>query len=378
MKKLVIGITTSGSVNLLEGQLGYFTEKGYETYLLCPEDDRATKFCAIEGCKLLPVRISREISLANDFKSLLEIIKVFRKVQPDIINCGTPKMGLLGILAGRYCKVKYRIYTCRGLRYEFEKGIFRWILKRMEWLSGFFAHKIICISPSLRTRAVSDRIFDEKKCIVINKGSSNGINLKRFNISNVSSYSSLKHKNKLDLEGKFVYGFVGRMYDRKGISELYSAFCEIYKKDTDRVLLFVGPVEYSQIADKRIIDKINRHKGIISVGSQEDIPLFLSIMDVFLLPGWGEGFGNVLVQAAAMGVPVISTRATGTMDAVNDGFNGFLVEPRSVTQLIEKMDFLFENEETRIMMKNNGPLWAENFDNIVLWKAMEKIYNGGV
>ena len=143
----------------------------------------------------------------------------------------------------------------------------------------------------------------------------------------------------------------------------------------EKITLNMGVGE--AVADKKIIDRINSHEGIISLGAQDNVPLYLSIMDVFLLPSWWEGFGNVLVQAAAMGVPVISTKATGTMDAVNDGFNGLLVEPKSIKQLAEKMDLLFNDNETRIRMGRNGPLWAENFDNIIIWNAMEKIYNGG-
>ena len=104
--KLVIGITAEGSVNLLRGQLKAFKEKGYETYLLAPDSQRVQNFCKEEGCTHLHVDIKREISLLSDIKVLVEIIAIFREVRPDIINLGTPKVSLLGMLAGWLVGVK--------------------------------------------------------------------------------------------------------------------------------------------------------------------------------------------------------------------------------------------------------------------------------
>ena len=128
-KRLVVGITAPGSVNLLRGQLKYFYEQGFITYLAAPDDPKTRAYTEQEHCTLLPVAIERDISLLRDLTALWTIFKHFRKVQPDIVNVGTPKMGLLGTLAGALTGVRKRIYTCRGFRYEHESGIKRKILK---------------------------------------------------------------------------------------------------------------------------------------------------------------------------------------------------------------------------------------------------------
>lgn len=373
-KKLVVGITASGSVKLIRGQIKYFKRVGYETYLLAPDDERTRTYCAEEGCHLLPVKIEREISIFRDLISLWTIITIFYSLRPDIVNVGTPKMGLLGMIAARITGVKRRIYTCRGFRYEHEKGFLRKVLMTMERISGFLAQDIICISTSVKELGIRDKIFKAGKCHVIHHGSSNGINSHRFNAERISQPDILALKQQLNIEKKIVYGFVGRLVDRKGIAELYEAFTHVYEKDTNTRLLIVGPPEFEQITDKTLVDKFANHSGIIMPGRTDNVPLYLSVMDVFVLPAWWEGFGNVLVEAASMGIPVISTYGTGTRDAVSDGYNGILVDVKNTHQLTQAMTELLQNEKKRLEMGRNGVEWAKNFDSSIIWEGMKKIY----
>ena len=377
-KKLIIGITAEGSVNLLLGQLDYFKSLGYKTYLLGPLSERSAAFCKKEGCEHLVIDIEREISPLKDLKTLWSIIKIFKAIKPDIINLGTPKVSLLGMIAGTYVGVKKRIYTCRGFRFEHEKGFKRRLLISMEKITSKLAHQVICISKSVKTLGISHQIFNEDKVHVIHKGSSNGVNLNLFN-PELDQYKDVKNKvrSELNLEKSFVFGFLGRIVDRKGINELFQVFNEIYNKNQYARLLLVGPFEMNQIADKKLIEKIEGHPGIINFGKvkQEEVPGFMLAMDVFVLPAWWEGFGNVLVQAAAMGLPVISTTGTGTVDAVSDGYNGILVPVKSKEKLQDAMEKMMSDEKQRKEYGENGILWAQNFDRQLIWKGLDKIYN---
>lgn len=372
--KLVVGVTAPGSVNLLRGQLRYFAEQGFETYLMAPEDVKTISFCEQEGCKLLPVKIEREISVLQDINSLWSIIKHFRRIKPDIVNAGTPKMGLLAMLAAKVSGVNRRIYTCRGFRYEHEKGYFRKLLMFMEWLSGVCAQDIICISPSVKKLAIRDKLFPESKCNVIKNGSSNGINTDKFNKANITEVERISLLKDLNIYGNFVYGFVGRIIDRKGIYELYNAFENVYRSDSRTRLLIVASLDLIQLSDNTLIEKLKLHPGIIMPGRTDNVPLYLSIMDVFVLPAWWEGFGNVLVEAAAMNIPVITTKGTGTRDAVSDGFNGILVDVHDVEQLTKAMNLLREDNEMRLVMGRNGIIWSKNFNSEAIWQGMKKLY----
>jgi len=377
VKKLVVGITAPGSVVLIVGQLKHFKDLGYKTYLLAPSHERVFAYCKEEGCEHLPINISREISFFKDFKSLFQIFSHFRRVKPDIINLGTPKVSLLGMIAGFLLKIPNRIYTCRGFRFEHESGIKQRILIEMEKITVKASHKVICISSSLKELGFDFGIFNKEKknVLVINKGSSNGIDLKFFNPHLINTSSKDKLAISLSLNQNFVFGFVGRFIDRKGINELFAAFCKVYELNSKARLLIIGSVEQDQVAKIDLLKEMQIHSGVIFTGPQMNVPLYLSLMDVFVLPAWWEGFGNVLVQAAAMGVPVISTNATGCKDAVSNEFNGILVKPRSVDDLYEGMVKLLENPELRETLGNNGKVWAKNFDSTIIWKGMGEIYN---
>lgn len=374
-KKLIVGITIPGSVGLLGGQLKHFKDLGYDTYLLTQHDDKwSLPYCENEGCKPLNVKIERNISLKQDFKTLKELIRIFKKEKPDVVNMGTPKMGLLGMIAAWWCKVPNRIYTCRGFRYEHETGTLRKILKISEKVAGKCAHKIICISPSVMNMGVRDKLFTKEKCIVINKGSSNGIDPVKFSRKKINPDDIKVLKDKYDINGKFIYGFLGRIIDRKGINELYEAFSKIYEIDKDTRLFLVGPWDDTQIKDKNLKKKIEKHPGVILTGRTDNPALYMTVMDVFCLPAWWEGFGNVVVQAANMGLPVIGSTGTGVCDAVCDGFNGINVKPGDVNKLKEIMILLKKDEELRQKLANNGPVWGQNFKPEIIWDGMDKIY----
>lgn len=374
MKKLITGITIPGSVKLIEGQMKYFAGQGYDTALITRQDSRSLAYCEREGCRALNVEIAREISIRQDIKTLRALIRIFRQERPDIVNVGTPKMGLLGMLAARRAGVKNRIYTCRGFRYESERGLKRFILKCTEWATGRAAHKIICISPSVLELGVRDHLFRREKCVVINHGSSNGIDPTRFTRAAVPEADTLRLKQELKLEGKFVYGFLGRVVDRKGIAELFEAFQRIYSKHPDTRLLIVGPWEENQISDLSLKARMEAHEGVVMPGRTDNPALYFTVMDIFVLPAWWEGFGNVVVQAADMGLPVIGSKGTGVCDAVADGYNGINVEPHNPDDLYRVMNLMYNDPDLRHRLAANGPEWGKNFIPERIWQGMEKIY----
>ncbi len=362
------------SIILLEGQLRFFVHQGYDVYLIAPETDEVLVFCKNEKCKLLPVKINREISVIKDIQALFQIIQHLLKVQPDIVNVGTPKMGLLGTIGAFVTGVKKRIYTCRGFRYEHESGIKKKILVLMEKITASLAHVVVCISPSVKKRGLEDNIFKEEKSVMIGKGSSNGLDLSKFCKSSIDLQRVEKLSVELGIMSRFVYGFVGRIVDRKGVKELYEAFCQVNAKYPDTFLIVVGKANLEQVRDYSLIEQMEKNTNVHLAGFQTDVPLYMSLFDVFVLPAWWEGFGNTLIQAAAMGLPVISTNVTGCKDAVKDGFNGLLIESKRVDELQEKMKLFYEDNELRNRLGRNGIQWAKEFNSEKIWFGIKEIY----
>jgi glycosyltransferase involved in cell wall biosynthesis len=374
MKKLIVGITAEGSVNLLLGQLDYFKSLGYKTYLLGPYSERSADFCKKEGCEHLVIKIEREIAPLKDLKTLWAILKIFRKVKPDIINLGTPKVSLLGMIAGFMTGVEKRIYTCRGFRFETEKGLKRKILIGMDKITSSLAHKVICISPSLKEYAIDKNIFDKTKTFVINKGSSNGIDLYKFSQDNVDKSKRNIFLDQNNLNDKFIYGFVGRLRKDKGIFELLTVFEKLYLKNKGISLILLGSDITSSLEDKKKLEKYRNHPGIYFLGFKNDIELYISMFDVFVLPTYREGFGNAFIQAAALGVPCIGVDIIGAKDAIENDFNGFTIPPKNIESLELGMLKMLNNSDLMKEYSENGVKWAQNFDRKIIWDLMQELY----
>ena len=373
-KKLVLGITIAGSVLLLRGQVKFFSDKGYDVYLLAPSQEKSVDFCKKENCTLIDIDIARDINILKDIKTLIVLIGTIWKIQPDIVNVGTPKMGLLGSIAAFVCRVPVRLYTCRGLRYEHEKGFKRWLLLNLEKVSSFFSHKTICVGHYLKQRAISDNVFKKEKAIVIGEGASNGVSLEEFNPARIDLNEREKIINTHKLDGKTVFGFVGRLINRKGINELIDAFVQVNKTYPDTALLLLGRTNINQISDPTILDEIEKNEAIHYLGFQEDVPLYMSVFDIYVQPSWWEGFSNALIQAAAMRLPIITTNATGCGDAVRDGFNATVVKVGDVEGLKSAMNQYLNNKELRREHALNGPVWAENFRHEKIWDGLHELY----
>lgn len=374
--KLVIGITAPQSIDLIKGQLEYFVKRGYMVYLLSPVTDQVLTLCKKEQVELIPMRIKSHLNPFYNLVALFQLIKVFLKVKPDIVNLATSRICLLGMMAAKIAGVRLRIYTCHSFRFECEKGIFRKLLIRAEKTISAFSHKVICISLSVKELGIRERIFSEKKTVYIGKGSSNGIDLSLFSPDSIDSQDKKTLKKLYKLDNKFVFGYIGSLIDRKGINELYKAFDSLYKEVPNIKLLVAGTICLNEVHDKTLVKKFRNHPGIIMTKPQPqiDIPLFLSLFDVFVLPAWWEEFGNVLIQAAAMGVPIISTQSPGCKDAVRDRYNGVLIEPKSSELLKEAMYKFYRNPEQIEEFGKNGMTWARNFRPEIIWNGLEKVY----
>jgi len=372
--KLITAITVSESKVLVRGQLEYMSKFGLEPYLLySPDDGDFSK--SNDGVEFIHIPMEREISPFKDLISLFKIIKIFKYLKPDIVNAGTPKAGLLCITAATICRVPVRIYTLRGFRHESLTGWKLFVMKACEKFVGKLAHKIICISPSVKELGIKEGLIPEEKVVVLAKGSSNGLNLNRFDRKNISKAAIESKKKELGIrDEEIVLGFVGRIIPRKGVSELINAWKTIRNKYPNIKLLLVGQYESEQPIDTITLDEINNDERILTTGRVNDVELYMCIMNIFVFPAHWEGFGNVLIEAAALGLPIITTNATGVKDAVSSGYNAIVIEPKTVRPLIEALESFLNNPVLATEYGLNGLTWAKNFRNEFVWDALYNLY----
>lgn len=379
-RKLVLSITDAFCLGFLRGQAKYMKEHGFDVYLFCPDGPGLDEYGEKEGCTIVKMPYRREISLWWDLKCLWLTYKAFRKIKPDIINVGTPKAGLIGVLAGWLAGVKTRIFTLRGLRSTAEpEGMQKRVVEFTEKLTHRFATKVISITPSMAKYAVENNIVAKDKVVVLAKASSNGINVDRFSPDKANAPQVAEIKKEFNIkENDFVIGYVGRVVKSKGVEEIFHAFQSLRARYNNIKLLFVGPVEItSDAVDPRILEKMDKDSNIIMAGKRGDVEYCYQIMNVFTLPShnFREGFGNVAMEASASGIPIIVTWGAGCQDAVLDGKTGKLIAPMNDQELEAGFEFYIQNPVIAHQHGQAGVEYANNFfRNEMIWEAQLELY----
>ncbi|MEB6259900.1 glycosyltransferase family 4 protein [Staphylococcus haemolyticus] len=367
-KKIFHLVTVAKSINLMKGQIEYLRDKGLDVHVVSSEGPEQNTY---SSDITHVINMEREISLKNDLKSLINMIKLFKKEKPYIVNSGTPKAGLIGTLAAFITRRPVRIYTVRGLRLETVSGPKYKILYAMEKLAMYCSTDIIAVSESLKSKIVELNLANKSKIKVLGYGSSNGVNLEKFD----KKFNAIPNELQEQLSGYFVIGFVGRIVKDKGIKEVVEMFKMLQAKNLKVKLLLLGNPEKDDSISASDYQYLVDNNDVILAGHVSQPVNYFNHMDVLVSPTYREGFANVSLEAQAVEVPVITTRATGAIDTIEDNETGFLVDVGESKGLAEKVEYLINHPDLKKEMGKKGRLRVEEqFTNEVVWKHLETIY----
>lgn len=369
-KNFCIVTTIPGSLNFFKGQLNYISNT-FDVVAISSEKEKLIEFGKRENVAVHYIPMKRNISLLDDCKSLFQLISYFKRARPDIVHGNTPKGAFLSMVAAKLTGIPIRIYMCHGLRYQGSQGGMKVLLKLMEKLACLCATEILCVSAGVRKVLVEDGICKEHKLKVILNGSANGIDTTYYNREKIQDLNIWK--TKLGINDKnFVYCFVGRIVKDKGVNELVNAFDRL-QQDLEHVhLIIVGQQEKLDPISKETEEKIKNNAHIHMVGLQSDVRPFMAISNVFVLPSYREGFGQVLVEACSLGVPCITTDITGCNEIIQDGVNGKIIPPRDENALYKMMKWFYDyqDDEVKILASNARPMIAERYERHKVWNAL--------
>ena len=303
-----------------------------------------------------PIQMERGISIAG-VKAMLEMKKVFKREKFDLIQYSTPNASLYASMAGRLAHVPVRLYCQWGMAFVGFQGLKRKIFQMEE---KYVCHLSTHIEPDSNSNlrfAHEIGLYPKSKGYVIWNGSACGVNLTKFDISNKEEYRK-DIREQLDIpEDAFVYGFVGRITRDKGVNELLEA----YKKlNDDSYLIMVGPSEVDETINKELYTWASKNEKIKFTGYTTVVEQYLSAMDCYILPSYREGFGMGVVEAEAMGVPVIVTDIPGPTDAMIDNETGIVVQKADVESLYNAMISIREDKVRYFAMAGKAHDFAVN------------------
>lgn len=358
-------------------QLSHFQNKGYREYIACTYSAELPELSEMYGFKYLGVDVLRKISIGKDIKAVLNIALYIKKNCIDIVVGHTPKGALIAMLAAYIARVPIRIYFRHGLVYETSRGMKRKLLMNIDRLAALLSTQIVCVSQSVYKRSLEDHLNNSDKQIVLSKGTCNGIDIERFSRQKLNKGKLTMLRNDLKINpGDFVIGFTGRLVRDKGIIELIRAFELLKKKHANVVLLLVGMLEERDALPADIVKSIKKSPHIINTGFviNSSIEYYYGLMDIFVLPSYREGFPTSVLEASAMGLPIITTRVTGCVDSIIENKTGIFVGHTSES-LFKAMDLLYMNNQLRLEYGCNGRKFVkENFDQHLIWNEIEKLY----
>ncbi|PHV11156.1 glycosyltransferase [Chitinimonas sp. BJB300] len=286
------------------------------------------------GIKWIDLDISRKISVVRDFLCLIKLIFLIINKKPLIIHSIMPKAGLISSLAGFICKVPTRIHTFTGQVWSEESGLKRKVLISIDRLIVFLTTRSYTDSRSQSSYLLDNGISKNGKALpYLGYGSLSGVDFKRFNYESLMR-SRENMRNELGVSG-IVYIFVGRKCRDKGVFNLITSFMKLMRVDSSIFLILVGPDETNGELDEKI--KQLNCDNIVLIPATSEPEKYIIAADVFCLPSYREGFGSVVIEAAALKRPCIGTRISGLSDSVVDGETGLLVSSGNTEELYAAM-----------------------------------------
>lgn len=373
---VIHAVTASISLVLMRGQMEYLKKMGFRVAAVCSPDGQVDGARAPESIPVLTVAMEREVSLLRDLISLLGICRLLRRVRPTICNAGTPKAGLLVSVAGWLTRVPCRIYTLRGLRLETATGLKRKILSLTERITCACANCVICVSPSLRKRALELKLVRREKAVVLGSGSSNGVDPARFAPTPERLSLAAKIRQQHGIASTVpVIGYVGRLTRDKGISELLAAFRMVRESIPDVVLMLIGDYEAGDPVSQETREAIENSQEIVQVEFVPDTAPYYLVMDVLALPTYREGFPNTVLEAQAAGRPVVTTDATGAIDSIVPNLTGLFVPVGDIKTLADALTALLSDQKRAREMGDAGRERVyRQFSQEILWKSLADLY----
>jgi len=261
----------------------------------------------------------------------------------SMIHSVTPKAGLLAQLAGWWCGIELRVHTFTGQVWVTRRGLFRSLLKTIDQLIAKCATHLLADSASQKDFLVAEGVVAMDRVGVLGAGSISGVDVERFR-PNSEVRQKLRHE--LGFADDDVLAlFVGRLNRDKGVLDLVSAFVRISERIPKLALLLVGPDEGRLAGEIAQLSAGNSRLRLL--GGTPCPENYMVAADFFCLPSYREGFGSVVIEAAACGIPAMASAIYGLSDAVEDGRSGVLHPPRDILAMALLMERFAVDREWR-------------------------------
>jgi glycosyltransferase involved in cell wall biosynthesis len=326
------------------------------------------------NAKVISLGIAREISLFSDLMCLFKLIHIFHQQRFVAVHSIMPKSGLLAMLAAWIVRVPFRVHTFTGQVWETKSGFERFILKKLDRLVNFLTTVNLLDGHAQLAHLISEKVLSSFKSRVFLNGSITGVDSYKFK-PNMEAWLLIRQQLSI-AQDAVIFLFIGRLNKDKGILDLAHAFRQLDISKSH--LLCVGADEQNMQTEMIKIIGESCQK-VHFIGHTSTPELYMAATDVLCLPSYREGFNNVTIEAAAVGIPAIASRIYGITDAVVDGETGLLHAPRDIEAIKHCMQTLIDNKPLRLKLGEQARLRAiKDFDSKAITQEWVKFYQENV
>src|SRR3989338_6208181 len=282
--------------------------------------------------------LTRPINFFKDLLALLEIYNFIKKHNIDIVHTHSSKAGIIGRLAAKLAKTKIIIHTVHGWSFnDYQPFSLRIFFLCLERFVAQFTNALIVVSYSDREKGLRNHIGKDNKYMLIRYG----INLNKFKANDCQIKEELG-LNKDDL----VVGMISCLKPQKSPGDFIKLAYLVNKTIADVKFILIGDGILRK-GIERLILKFKLQKQVTLLGWRNDIPAVLSAIDIFVLTSLWEGLPITALEAIASLKPVVATDTGGISEIIQEGKTGFLVPPRDMNNMAEKLKMLLGDESLR-------------------------------
>lgn len=352
--RLAIVVTVPTFFVHLINNIKEYQKNNFDVELISSAGEYATFLRETHGFKVTEIEIPREISPFQDLKALWNLYRHLRRNKIQVAHSGTPKAGLLVAIAGFCARTPVRIHTFTGQRWATLTGRLRRLLKFLDRIIILLNTRVYADSPSQIQYLIDEKVAKPGEVFCLNKGSFGGIDPDFFDRTRYpQARAEVMKMTGFPSTAPWIL-YVGRVTENKGLRELMHAFQNLSEK-SDARLLVLGDFENINANDDADWMKIlTSHPHIKHVPFQTNPEFYMAACDFLCLPSYREGFGTVVLEAAASGLCAIGTDIPGLRDSILHGESGILVPVKDSKKLESALARLVEDPQLRITLGNQA------------------------
>jgi glycosyltransferase involved in cell wall biosynthesis len=340
--KILCGITKSnfgGAQRYVFDLAVAASECGHEVAVLCGGEGVLVDKLRAENIQVFSLpTLGRDISTLEDMRSFFYILKILEDYKPDVFHLNSSKMGGIGGLAGRIMGVPKIIFTSHGWAFNERRSYLqKLVIKFLHWLTILLSHKTICVSEKTKRDVSRQLLIQDKKLIVIHNG------IEAFNLlPREESRQSLVP----DIAPEtLLVGALSELHHVKGLDVLLQAW-EKFIKGRDAKLVILGSGDEKENLEN-MAQQLDIYDSVIFKGFVLDARIYLTALDIFVLPSRSENMPYALLEAGLTGRPVIASSVGGIPEVIESSISGALVRPEDPEALFSSLVLFHDNPRMR-------------------------------